>query len=67
MPFGVGVTIGWFSKPENEETEPIGENLIWSEIIDDFAARVSSEQIGNHIETISKEIRYATAQGWEYR
>ena len=59
---GLGVIIGWFSKPGEKV-----EQLDTFTIIDDFASRVSSEDIGNEIETISKEIRYATAQGLNSR
>ena len=61
---GIGVVIGWFSKPETSTTvvengrEPV--NLA---IIDDFASRVDSKMLEEEIRFMTKDTRYATSQG----
>ena len=57
---GVGVVIGWFSKPAESIGEPeINRNPDLS-IIDDFAKRVDSMKLRAESENLSKKIRYAT-------
>ena len=57
---GVGVVIGWFSKPTESIGEPeINRNPDLS-IIDDFAKRVDSMKLRAESENLSKKIRYAT-------
>ena len=59
---GVGVVIGWFSKPEDTSSSPeleINRNPDLS-IIDDFAKRVDSMKLRAESQNLSKKIRYAT-------
>ena len=61
---GIGVTIGWFSKPESDVTSDANDVEEFDfKLIDEFISAVDSQHLEKETEHLSNNIRWATSQG----
>ena len=62
---GVGVTIGWFSKPANDDKTTLDQSLeeFDFKLIDEFTNAVDAKHLEKETQHLSSKIRWATSQG----